>query len=311
MGIRNAFLVQSLRILPILLLLIYSFAPEPAVGAVGVGGGGGHFGGHFGGGHSSSGQSSEGHSRGHFGWLRLGFGKHAARHGLPQASSTSEASFYPARLWTQATSASTASISRSQSTLLWSPKQVAPKPFDQLFFASPHCYPHRPGFGSNRFGRFVPSGCFFNGFTQVCFFEPFWPLISFGAYFDFSDWGFGFGGGTTDLGDNPTDLGWQDMSAVPPSNSFDNDATDEYSSVTAIEAADRNLDSGVFILVLKNGTRHAVTNYWVADGYLEYVDRGGERSHIPLEALDLEATVNRNAPRGLPFVLRSPPAENR
>jgi hypothetical protein len=71
------------------------------------------------------------------------------------------------------------------------------------------------------------------------------------------------------------------------------------------------LDKGAFLLVLKNGTSHAVTDYWVADGYLEYVSTDGTRSHIPLEALDLQSTVVFNAPRGLPFVVRSAPAQNR
>ncbi len=65
------------------------------------------------------------------------------------------------------------------------------------------------------------------------------------------------------------------------------------------------------MLVLNNGTRHAVTDYWVADGYLEYISPDGTRSHIPLEALDVQNTVTQNAPRGRPFVLRSGPAQNR
>jgi hypothetical protein len=58
-----------------------------------------------------------------------------------------------------------------------------------------------------------------------------------------------------------------------------------------------------------NGTSHAVTDYWVADGYFEYISTDGTRSHIPLEALDLQNTLIQNAPRGL--VLRYTPAQNR
>jgi len=76
-------------------------------------------------------------------------------------------------------------------------------------------------------------------------------------------------------------------------------------------AEDWQLGKGVFVLVLNNGASHAVTDYWVADGYLEYVSPEGTRSHIPLDALDLESTVLRNAPRGLAFVLRSTQARNR
>ena len=74
---------------------------------------------------------------------------------------------------------------------------------------------------------------------------------------------------------------------------------------------DLALGKGVFVLVLNNGTSQAVTDYWVADGYLEYISPDGTRSHIPLDALDLQNTVSRNAPHGLSFVLRSLPAQNR
>src|SRR5215469_13923651 len=42
-------------------------------------------------------------------------------------------------------------------------------------------------------------------------------------------------------------------------------------------------EKGTFLLVLKNGTLHAVTDYLLANGYIEYVGRDGGRSHIPLE----------------------------
>lgn len=73
----------------------------------------------------------------------------------------------------------------------------------------------------------------------------------------------------------------------------------------------QSLDKGVFLLVLKNGGTHAATDYWVADGYFEYISPDGTRSHVPLDAVDFERTVTANAPRGLPFVLRSAPAGNR
>jgi hypothetical protein len=61
--------------------------------------------------------------------------------------------------------------------------------------------------------------------------------------------------------------------------------------------------------VLRNGTTHAVTSYWAAEDYLEYISPDGTRSHIPLDALDLRSTVARNQGRGLAFVLRSGPEE--
>lgn len=68
------------------------------------------------------------------------------------------------------------------------------------------------------------------------------------------------------------------------------------------------LDKRFFVLVLNNGTTHIVTNYWLEDGYIEYISQDGSQSHIPVEALNLQDTVAENASRGLPFVLRSAPA---
>lgn len=91
------------------------------------------------------------------------------------------------------------------------------------------------------------------------------------------------------------------MSAVPPTANPSNDDVAEGNSAVypgaTLDAAteDRTLSNGVFLLVLNNGTRHAVIDYWVADGYLEYISPDGIRNHIPLEALDLQSTVTENA----------------
>ena len=77
----------------------------------------------------------------------------------------------------------------------------------------------------------------------------------------------------------------------------------------AVEGADEAMGNGFFLLALKNGKNHAATDYWLADGYLEYVSLDRTRSHVPLEALDLQTTVVENSRRGLPFVLRSAPMD--
>ncbi len=81
--------------------------------------------------------------------------------------------------------------------------------------------------------------------------------------------------------------------------------------MAGVASDDQAVGPGEFLLVLNNGTSHAVTDYWVADGYLEYLNPDGTRSHVPLEALDLQNTVSQNAPRGVPFVLRIAPGQNR
>jgi hypothetical protein len=142
------------------------------------------------------------------------------------------------------------------------------------------------------------------------------PLLSFSGYFD--PFYFGFGEDSLDLGDDldSQGSGQAEMSAIPPAaNPSDDDTAEGNSSAlpgaTLGAVTEQALGNGVFLLVLTNGTSHAATDYWVADGYLEYISPDGARSHIPLEALDLQNTVTQNAPRGLPFVLRFGPEQNR
>jgi hypothetical protein len=317
MAIRIAFLRESPRILPILLAVICLLAPMEAQHGGGGGGGGHSGGGHSGGGRSSGGHSSSthsagGHSGGHFGWLHFGFGKHSVRHaGLGAVPASDFSTSGPLRL--SSMTARMPSTVRISSTLLSSPL-IPRRPEGQTsFFASGRR--HRDFF-FDRYRRFSPSGCFFNGFTQICFFEPFLPLFSFSGYFDLFD--VGFGGDSPDPGDDPNFQGtpqWE-MSAAPPINTSDDDSAEGNLSAqpgSTLRAATEGegLGKGVFVVVLNNGTSHAVTDYWVADGYLEYINPDGTRSHIPLEALDLQKTVSENAFRGRPFVLRSTPAENR
>jgi hypothetical protein len=318
MTTRIAFLVRSTQCFTILLCVICLLSPAVAQ----HGGGGGHSGGgHSSGGHASGGRSSSrhsggGHAGGHFSWLHFRSGRHSARHAGIEASSTSDTlRDPPSRLWNP-TSARRPSNPRLPATLLWSPLLFPRRTDGEVSFVSSRVRPHR-GFFANRLRRVSSSGCFFNGVTQVCFFEPFLPLLSCSGYFD--SFYFGFGGDSLDLGDdlNSQGLMQSEMSVVPPTADPSNDDVAEGNSAVhagaTLDAAtdDRTLSKGVFLLVLNNGSRHAVIDYWVADGYLEYVSPDGTRSHIPLEALDLQNTVTENAPRGLPFILRRASGQNR
>jgi hypothetical protein len=310
---RTIFLVRPLRIVPILLCAICFLALAQAQ----HGGGGGHSGGgHFGGfgGHSSGSHSSASHARGHFGWLHFGFGKHGARHAELGSSSVLDTPPHLASgVWNVTTPARVASI---PPTLLWSPRLFPSGHGDRVSFVSPAMRPHRAAF-FKRFPRFASSGCLWNGVSQICFFEPFFPLLYCSADFGFSY--FGYGGDSFDLGDGLDSQGLPqpEMSEIVPPPPPSTDETSEGNSLIrsgvtpAVAPEDRDLGNGVFLLVLNNGASHAVIDYWVADGYLEYISPDGTRSHVPLEALDLQDTVNENAPRGLAFVLRSARAQSR
>lgn len=152
---------------------------------------------------------------------------------------------------------------------------------------------------------FPASGCFFNGATQVCFFEPFFGLASFGGDFDSLDSGLGFGDDTL-----AAQAQMQAEVSPPEANPSAADLTESNPPAPVLRPPDSAIGKGIFLLVLKNGTTHAVSDYWLSDGYLEYIRSDGVRSHVPLEALDLQQTVATNSPRGLPFVLRSAPPHN-
>jgi hypothetical protein len=170
---------------------------------------------------------------------------------------------------------------------------------NSFFFSSR--FRHRPSSFFGRFPCFRASGCFFNGLTQVCFFEPALPLFFFSSGFDSFLSGAGFSGVSLGNGDDLNSLGTmqQEIAVNPPTAGLmdaDTSAPAEENSPindgakvdAATEAADEAAGKRFFLLVLKNGTRHAAIDYWLADGYLEYVSLDGTRSHVPLEALDLQ-----------------------
>ena len=311
MTTRTSFFVRPLRILSILfcaICLVSAAEAQHGGGGGGGHGGGGHSGGghsgHSSGGHASSVHSGASHTGSHFGWLHV-FGRHSGgKSGTVVESSTDLSS----RLWNFNTLQS-ASARRLPATMIWSPPHVRPGADNRFFGFRP--IRHHPGFFFPRFGRF-PSGCFFNGVTQACFFEPFWPLC-FGGTSGLHYSSFGFGG-TADVGDEsgPTSVDISAMSAAGnplEDNTLGNSTEAQAGSAAA--AQDGDLGKGVYVLMLNDGTSRIVTDYWEADGYLEYVSRDESRSHIPLAAVDLQATVSRNAARGLGFVLRSEPGQER
>jgi hypothetical protein len=69
-------------------------------------------------------------------------------------------------------------------------------------------------------------------------------------------------------------------------------------------AASNDTSATVTVLYLKSGESFAVTNYWLADGQIEYVTSYGGENSVGLDDLDIERTVTENSGRGVSFVLR-------
>jgi len=64
------------------------------------------------------------------------------------------------------------------------------------------------------------------------------------------------------------------------------------------------------LLVFKNHSIYAVTDYWLADGRLHYITSYGGQNAVPLELIDLDMTVRLNWERGMEFALRPEPTRH-
>jgi hypothetical protein len=65
------------------------------------------------------------------------------------------------------------------------------------------------------------------------------------------------------------------------------------------------------VIYLRNGTGYGVTDYWVADGKLNFVTTYNSEKSVVLEDVDWQRTVDDNAARGLYFTLRYAPSKLR
>jgi hypothetical protein len=60
-------------------------------------------------------------------------------------------------------------------------------------------------------------------------------------------------------------------------------------------------------LFLKDGSVYAISDYWLAGGQLHYVTNYGGENALDVSQIDLQRTVDANARRGVPFILRPAP----
>jgi quercetin dioxygenase-like cupin family protein len=74
-----------------------------------------------------------------------------------------------------------------------------------------------------------------------------------------------------------------------------------------VAAQPGRLSSQLTLLVFKDNSISAVTDYWLEDGQLHYKSFAGAESAVPLERVDLDMTAYLNWQRGAKFVLRPKP----
>jgi hypothetical protein len=165
----------------------------------------------------------------------------------------------------------------------------------------------RPFYGFNG------GSCFFNGFTSVCGFgfggfgsSFYGPFGGCGFGFDCAD-GYGYynGGGYSGEIDSSMyspDEGPQNSGRMDIYGGYSPDALSQPSSADDTVPAQPPTQ-----VILKNGTAFAVRSYWVFNGELYYKPVTGGVSHVPLDQLDLAATVQANSRNGVSFTLSEHP----
>ncbi len=123
--------------------------------------------------------------------------------------------------------------------------------------------------------------------------------------------GYGVGGLYPYLADDyysPDNSGYTDLGGdyiaepggtVPPDVEAGTPNPDEFGPAQTAQAPAQ--------IILKDGSAYAVKSYWVSNGEIYYQPVTGGLSHVPVDQLDLAATVAANSRNGVPFTLSDRP----
>jgi len=184
----------------------------------------------------------------------------------------------------------------------------------------PAILPLRWPFGGRRFpyatGAIFPGAGFGYG-GYPCAWRFGFQGCGFGYGFGYNGYGFGYGvGGIYPyLADNyyapdisPDNSGYTDLNGdyiaepggtVPPDVEAGTSNPDEFGPAETPRAPAQ--------IILKDGSAYAVKSYWVSNGQLYYQPVTGGLNHVPVDQLDLAATVAANSRNGVPFTLSDRP----
>ena len=261
---------------------------RPAGSAGGPGGHGGH-GGH-GGFHSSGSSSGRGfsHAIGH------SFAKLFGVHGKAPSPAHD---MTPPPAGTAATPAKAVQVPGTRVVYSSAPGRFHHRPVHEFPFGSRFLFfPPRPGFGFGGCSGFgFPRYNFFYGNDFNCFAGGFLFAPLFIGGFSGS-----FIGGPAFLPSNDQSLGYvsDDSTAAPRAEALPTQPSDSAS------AGKVQSQQPVTLLQLRDGSMYGLVDYWVEDGELHYTTTYGGQNSIGFDRIDLEKTVQLNADRGVPFVLR-------
>jgi len=160
-----------------------------------------------------------------------------------------------------------------------------------------------PGFGF----AFAGGGCINNGFTTVCGigggFFPYWGL-GYGYGWGYPA-GYGYYGNSVAGYYGASEPYVSTADDLYPQNSGRMDIYGGYSANALTPPAEEDTTPAQppTHIILKDGSAFAVTTYWVADGELYYRPVTGGLNHVPLDQIDLNATVAANSKNNVPFTL--------
>jgi len=268
--------------------------------AGGQSGGHGGFGGHGSGGHGghASWGSSSGHSSGHSIGHSIGHSfAHIFGHHGQGASPASLTGSPPKR-------------GNVTASLEFVPRVLDRQPRNRFVSGRPICFfPRGRAFG---FG-----GCPYGWIEHDFSFGGNWNCSNYGYFFDpfFSGWFSGplpddpaFGGPTWFEGRTAPDSTVQSPAepkrAYPPTIPDLTNETPNCSGSTTSSPNGMRAERPITLLQLVDGSMYGLTDYWVKDGELHYTTTYGGQNSLPLERIDFEKTVQLNADRGVPFVVR-------
>ena len=229
-----------------------------------------HGGGHMGGGFSGHGNFSFGHSsgRGHFSHSTSRFVS-GIRHLVPGFWRS------PKPIAASTDSLATERVGRDDSFR---------RP---IIGTRPPLFLRRPPFRNPCFGHaFCAAFDFGFGSPLLCD-----PLFGFGRCFPFFGLTFAFQGDSFFAG---AGLGGETSSASEAAS---------LSSTSAASTDRAEPDHPITLLQLKNGWMYGLTDYWVKGANLHYVTNYGGRNSVPLDLVDLAATIRLNSERGVEFSL--------
>ena len=260
------------------------------------------FGGHIGGGFSGggfSGHAISGHAIGRsFGRM---FGRHAGGHG-PGRGKSLAADQEPPLAGVAFLHGKVVQMPNPATGLIPAVRRLPGEPRHEFFFGQTVPFNPRHRFGNSFCGGFFPfpeRGLLFPGsfdcFDDRFFDDSFFVGGFFGGRAHFHSF---LAGSAVDLAAGTVDWGSGSEPALADQQDSRREAPRDPLDPVASEPA-------ATLLQLVDGSMYGITDYWVDGSDFHYTTNYGARTSLPLERVDLDATQQLNAERGVSFVLRS------